>query len=74
MDKTAQLKDILSNYWQLSAEAIDWGIEFNSQHLKNFSSLRMLRFLASVEDRFKVSIEDMDAIRTFGDLLKVVGA
>ena len=70
MEKAEQLKEILSSYWQV--REVDWETPFNSQSLPNFSSLRMLRFLASVEDRFQISIEDVDAIRCFGDLLKRV--
>lgn len=71
-DKTEQLKEIISNYWQLSGQEIEWGTEFNSQRLSNFSSLRMLRFLASIEDRFKINIEDVDAIKSFQDLRQLV--
>lgn len=70
MEKAGQLKQIISNYWQV--QEIDWGTQFNSQNLRNFSSLRMLRFLAGVEERFKISIEDVDAIRCFEDLRRVV--
>lgn len=73
MEKKDQLKDLLFNYWQISAPEIDWATPFNSQNLKNFSSLRMLRFLASIEEQFRISIEDVDAIRCFGDLLEAVG-
>lgn len=72
MDKTEHLKEIISNYWQLSDPQLDWGMEFNSRHLSNFSSLRMLRFLASVEERFRINIEDPDAIKSFEDLRKLV--
>lgn len=72
MEKEGQLQEIISNYWQISAEALDWGTPFSSQALRNFSSLRMLRFLASVEERLQISIQDVDAIRCFGDLRKAV--
>ena len=65
--KTEQLKDIISKYWQLSPEAIDWETEFKRQPLQRLSSLRMLRFLASVEEHLQVTIRDPDAIKTFRD-------
>lgn len=71
-DKTEQLKEVISNYWQLSGQEIEWTTEFNSQYLSNFSSLRMLRFLASIEDRFKMSIGDVYAIKRFQDLRQLV--
>ena len=72
MENMQQLKEIISNYWQFDRDAIDWETEFNSQQLKNFTSLRMLRFLASVEERFAIHIEDVDSIKRFADLLRVV--
>ena len=72
MEKAAQLQGIIANYWQLPQEAIDWDLELNGQRLKNFSSLRLLRFLASVEERFNVTVEDPDAIKRFRDLLTLV--
>lgn len=71
MERVEKLKEIISNYWQMAPEAIAWETQFNSQQLKNFSSLRMLRFLASVEERLCVHIEDTDAIRRFQDLLEL---
>ena len=73
MNKEQQLKELILTYWGISDASMDWNTEFNSQHLSNFSSLRMLRFLAGVEDRFKVTIEDVDNIRRFQDLLGLVG-
>lgn len=72
MEKIEQLKDLIAIYWQMTAEAVDWDTAFSSQHLKQFSSLRALRFLASVEDRFQVTIEDPEAIRSFRDLFNLV--
>lgn len=72
LDETEQLKEIISSYWQISGQEIEWGTEFNSQRLNNFSSLRMLRFLASIEDRFKINIEDVDSIKSFQDLRQLV--
>jgi len=72
VEKAEHLKDIIANYWQLSQEAIDWDLELNGQRLKNFSSLRLLRFLASVEEHFNITIEDPDAIKRFRDLLTLV--
>ena len=71
-NETEQLKEIISSYWQLSGQEIEWATEFNSQHLNNFSSLRMLRFLAGMEDRFKINIEDVDTIKSFQDLRQLV--
>lgn len=72
MEKTEQLKEIISNYWQLPAFGMDWDTELNHQHLKNFSSLRLLRFFSSVEEHLKICIEDPDAIKRFRDLLPLV--
>ena len=72
MEQAAQLQAIIANYWQLPQEAMDWDLELNGQRLKNFSSLRLLRFLASVEERFNVTVEDPDAIKRFRDLLNLV--
>lgn len=72
MEKTEQLQRIISHYWQFPSQEIDWAMEFNSQGLSNFSSLRMLRFLASVEDQFKIEFADVDAIRSFQDLRRIV--
>lgn len=72
LDETEQLKEIISNYWQLSSQEIEWETEFNSQRLNNFSSLRMLRFLASVEERFQISIADVEGIKSFQDLRRLV--
>ena len=72
MGKMEELKEFILHYWQLSNPSIDWTMQFNSKHLNNFSSLRMLRFLAGIEERFKISIENVDAVRTFEDLLQLV--
>ena len=74
MEKTGQLKELISNYWQIEVDAINWDTELSSQHLKNFSSLRALRFLASIEDLLRVQIEDPEAIKRFRDLLQLVTA
>lgn len=72
MEKTEQLKEVISRYWQLSDGNLDWAMEFNAGNLNNFSSLRMLRFLASVEERFQISIADVEAIKSFQDLRQLV--
>lgn len=72
MERVEQLKEIISQYWQLQPQEIHWGVPLNSRHLKNFSSLRMLRFLASVEEQFTVNIEAPEAITSFGDLLSLI--
>ena len=72
MDRVERLKEIISNYWHLSVDAIDWDMEFTGQKLKNFTSLRVLRFLATVEEYLNVSIEDPDGIKSFRDLLHLV--
>lgn len=72
MDKVEQLKEIIASYWQLAPDAIDWDAELSSRGLKNFSSLRMLRFIASVEQRLGIDINDLDEIKKFGDLLRLV--
>ncbi len=72
MEKAEQLKEVISRYWQLSDGNIDWAMELNSRNLSNFSSLRMLRFLAGVEERFQISIADLDAIKCFQDLRQLV--
>ena len=72
MENADQLEKIISHYWQLSGQDLDWTMEFNSRNLSNFSSLRMLRFLASIEDQLKITIEDVDAIRNFQDLRRIV--
>lgn len=72
MDPEAVLQALLTSYWQLQDGPLNWETRFNSRGVNAYSSLRMLRLLASVEDRFGITIEDPDAIRTFGDLLAVV--
>ena len=72
METRAQLEAIIANYWQLSPEAIDWDLELNGRRLKNFSSLRLLRFLASVEEQCHVTVEDPDAVKRFCDVLNLV--
>ncbi len=72
MEKADQLKEVISRYWQLSDGNVDWSMELNAGNLNNFSSLRMLRFLASVEERFQINIADVDAIKSFQDLRKLV--
>ena len=72
MEKTEHLQKIISNYWQLPGPEMDWATEFNSRNLNNFSSLRMLRFLASIEDQMEITIEDVDAVRSFQDLRRIV--
>ncbi len=47
-------------------------MEFNDRGLAAFSSLRMLRFLASVEEQFQINIQDPDAIKRFKDLWTLV--
>ncbi len=73
-EKVEQFKEIISNYWQMAPEEIAWETPLSGQALRNFSSLRMLRFLASVEERFGVTIADPDAIRRFSDLLTLIEA
>jgi acyl carrier protein len=68
----ARLKDLITSYWQLDADGLTWDTELNSRGLRNFSSLRALRFFASVEADFDVNIEDPDLIRSFRDLLHLV--
>ncbi|MBI3616095.1 MAG: acyl carrier protein [Candidatus Omnitrophica bacterium] len=68
MDPAQRLKETISRYWNLPAEQIDWDMEFNDRRLAAFSSLRMLRFLASVEEQFQINIQDSDAVKRFKDL------
>ena len=72
MENIARLQQIIAHYWQLPSEKLDWETPLTSQHLRNFSSLRLMRFLASVEECFKISIEQPDAIQRFGDLLNLI--
>ena len=72
MEKTEQLKEVISRYWQLSEGNLNWTMEFSSRNLNNYSSLRMLRFLAGVEERFQISIADVGAIKSFQDLRQLV--
>ena len=72
LEKGEQLKELIATYWQIAADAISWDTELSSHQLKHVSSLRTLRFLASVEDRFHVNIEDPEVIKSFRDLLKLV--
>ena len=72
MDKVAQLQAIIANYWQVPPDAIDWDLELNGQRLRNFSSLRLLRFLASVEEQFNVTVEDPDAVKRLRDVRRLV--
>lgn len=73
MSKTERLKELVSHYWQLPLEGDeDWETPLTQERLKNFSSLRLLRFFASVEERLDVSIEDPDAITSFKDLLRLI--
>ena len=72
MEKTEQLKELISNYWQIPVDTIDWDTQLSGQHLKRFSSLRALRFLASIEDLFQVHIEDPEAINSFRDVLRLM--
>lgn len=71
-DKVERLKELISNYWHLDGEGLDWDTEFSSRGLKNFSSLRTLRFLASIEAELGVSIEDPGGIKSFRDLMRLV--
>ena len=70
--KVEQLKELIASYWQIPEEAIDWETVFQSRQLRQYSSLRMLRFLASVEEQCHVTIDDPDAIKGFRDLLNLV--
>lgn len=72
MEKTEQLREVISRYWQLSEGNLNWTMEFSSRNLNNYSSLRMLRFLAGVEERFQISIADVGAIKSFEDLRQLV--
>jgi acyl carrier protein len=72
MNKVEQLKELITNYWQVTPDAIEWDVEFNGRWLRNFSSLRMLRFIASVEEQLGVDIQDLDEIKSFRDLLRLV--
>ena len=67
-EKAEHLKQLISRYWQIPAPGVDWSTRFDSQHLSNFSSLRVLRFFASVEERFQINLEALDAIKSFEDL------
>ena len=71
MEKIERLKEIISSYWQVDPDESGWETRFDGQ-IKTFTSLRMLRFFASIEDRFQVEIEDPDAILTFADLRRTV--
>lgn len=72
MDRVEQLKELIALYWSLDPRGVDGTVEFSGQRLSRYSSLRMLRFLASVEERFQVQIEEPDAIKTVSDLLRLV--
>ncbi len=72
MEKADQLKEVISRYWQIGEGNLDWNMELSNRTLSNFSSLRVLRFLASVEEKFQISIADVDGIKSFQDLRKLV--
>ena len=72
MEKSEQLKEVIARYWQLSDGNLDWAMELNGKNLNNYSSLRVLRFLASVEERFQITLADVDPIKSFEDLRRLV--
>lgn len=71
MDKVEALKKIIASYWQIDPDAIDWDMELGGRSLKNFSSLRMLRFIASVEEQLEVNIQDPSDLKRLRDLLRL---
>ena len=71
-NKLERLKELIASYWELDGDRINWDVEFSSRGLRNFSSLRALRFLASVEADLGISIEDPDLVKILRDLLSLV--
>ena len=72
MERVEQLKALIASYWQIPSDAVDWDLPLTGEHLKNFTSLRTLRFLASVEEQFHINIQEPGAITHFKDLLPLI--
>lgn len=66
------LKKFFSEFWEIPEKEINNKTKLNDSDLKNFDSLKFYQFIAAVESEFKIKIEDISTINTFGDLSALI--
>jgi hypothetical protein len=72
MDRVGELTSLIASYWHVPPDSLNWDTELSPIGLRQFTSLRWMRFLASVEERFGITVADPDTIRSFRDLRRLV--
>lgn len=59
-----------AEFWQVDSSAIHEKLALNDETLPNNSSIRFFMFIAKIEAKFKVRVNDIENITTFGDLFR----
>ncbi|MFC2143101.1 hypothetical protein ACFLQN_01755 [Candidatus Aenigmatarchaeota archaeon] len=59
---TEKLKEAISEFWNLDKKNIEDSFVFNNETIKNFSSIKFYRFIAFLEDRFNITVKNIEKI------------
>ena len=73
MDKD-QIVQFCPEFWQVSPSFIQAELKLDDPGLPHNTSIRFYQFLAAVESKFKVQIDNLDTLFTFGDVFKYLDA
>ena len=68
--KKDELTNYFSEFWKVDKSAVKDSLMLDSKSVKGMSSIRLYQFLASVESKFHVKIQNVNKIVTFGDLFR----
>ncbi|MFA6452653.1 MAG: hypothetical protein WCW57_04225 [Candidatus Pacearchaeota archaeon] len=63
------LISFFSAFWSVDPDKVVDDLKLNDKSLKNQTSIRLYQFLATVESKFNVQINNLNKIVTFGDLI-----
>jgi acyl carrier protein len=69
MEKTKLIK-FFSEFWGLKSSEINDNLILNDENLHNHSSVRFYQFISALESNFDVTVNNVEDIFTFGDLIK----
>ena len=63
-----EIKKFVADFWSIDTENID-KLVFDDTHIKNFSSIRFYRFIASLEKTLNVKVKNIEKVVDFQSLV-----
>lgn len=65
-----EIINFCAQFWNVDPHFITENLKIDDKSLPNNSSIRFYQFMATVEDRFNVRLNNVNDLATFGDLFK----